>query len=191
MYCPQCGQQQISVEVRFCSRCGFPLNTVGEILAGGGALPATASGAKGSQKLSPRQRGVRQGAMLMLSVMLVVPLVIFVLVELMNAPEELIPLAAITCVIGGLLRILYALFFEEKYAPVASQNFVPPYVPPSIPAQMSRPQQNASLQPPQQGTQVPSFMPARRPDTAELATPPSVTDHTTRLLRDEPDKDAR
>jgi hypothetical protein len=33
MFCPKCGQEQTSESVRFCSRCGFKLNTVGEALA--------------------------------------------------------------------------------------------------------------------------------------------------------------
>ncbi len=28
MFCPQCGQQQITASLRFCSRCGFPLEAV-------------------------------------------------------------------------------------------------------------------------------------------------------------------
>jgi uncharacterized protein (DUF983 family) len=33
MYCPKCGQERASESVRFCSRCGFELNTVEETLA--------------------------------------------------------------------------------------------------------------------------------------------------------------
>ena len=33
MFCPKCGQEQVSQSVHFCSRCGFKLNTVGEGLA--------------------------------------------------------------------------------------------------------------------------------------------------------------
>lgn len=33
MFCPKCGQEQVSESVRFCSRCGFKLNTVEETLA--------------------------------------------------------------------------------------------------------------------------------------------------------------
>jgi uncharacterized membrane protein YvbJ len=37
MYCPKCSQQQISDEMRFCSRCGFPLGAVKELIANDGA----------------------------------------------------------------------------------------------------------------------------------------------------------
>jgi uncharacterized protein (DUF983 family) len=32
MFCPKCGQEQVSESVRFCSRCGFELNPVEEAL---------------------------------------------------------------------------------------------------------------------------------------------------------------
>jgi hypothetical protein len=32
MYCPKCSQQQLSDEIRYCSRCGFSLSVVSEIL---------------------------------------------------------------------------------------------------------------------------------------------------------------
>src|SRR5689334_5698010 len=35
MYCPNCGQQQISDEMRICSRCGLALTGLAEWLAGG------------------------------------------------------------------------------------------------------------------------------------------------------------
>lgn len=33
MYCPRCGHQQSSDKLRFCSRCGLPLEDVGDALA--------------------------------------------------------------------------------------------------------------------------------------------------------------
>ncbi len=32
MYCPRCGQQQISDEMKFCSRCGLPMSGLAEWL---------------------------------------------------------------------------------------------------------------------------------------------------------------
>ncbi|MEJ7699628.1 MAG: hypothetical protein WKF71_08300 [Pyrinomonadaceae bacterium] len=42
MFCPRCSQEQVSSETKFCSRCGFPLGLVSEILAHGGFLPQLA-----------------------------------------------------------------------------------------------------------------------------------------------------
>lgn len=191
MFCPQCGQQQVSGEVRFCSRCGLPLNIIAEVLAAGGALPSSALAMHGVGKLSPRQRGVRQGAMLMLSTMLLVPLMAIITSFITGGEEFFIPIVAISCFVGGLLRIIYALMFEEKFSPGVPVA-VPQYVPPGMPAQMNAAAatHNAAL-PPRQSTPVPSFMQPRRGNTAELVHPPSVTDHTTRLLnKDRPDTES-
>src|SRR4051794_41005801 len=42
MFCPSCGQQQMSNETKFCSRCGLPLGIVSEVLVYGGYLPQLA-----------------------------------------------------------------------------------------------------------------------------------------------------
>jgi hypothetical protein len=36
MFCPQCSQAQVNTELKFCSRCGFPLHGVKELMANGG-----------------------------------------------------------------------------------------------------------------------------------------------------------
>ena len=184
MYCPKCGQQQVPDDVRFCSRCGFPLGAVSEVLANDGALSIFQMGSA-SSGLSPRQRGIRQGAIMMLSTMLVVPVVIFLLVAMLNLPGELIPLTAVLLFMGGLMRILYAVFLEDNHIsgqPNAMPNYVPPPMPP---ARLSTPARGSAL-PPAQSTPVPAW---RRPvDTSELVSPPSVTENTTRLLDERPDK---
>src|SRR5215467_2241007 len=63
MYCPNCGQQQVSDEMRFCSRCGLALSGLAEWLAGG--LPVRR--ADEAPKLSPsrRRKAFRRAAKLM------------------------------------------------------------------------------------------------------------------------------
>lgn len=184
MFCPQCGQQQVSRDVRFCSSCGFPLNVVTELLATGGMLTPRMAEGGGPRKMSPRQKGVRQGAMLMLMTLLLVPLSAIFGVFIFNAPEVVVPITAITCFVGGFLRIVYALLFEEG-AQRPTADYLPAYTPPTdVPAYMNPPQHGASLPPPR-ATPAPPF---RRPrfNTGELMQrPPSVTEHTTRLLKEE------
>ena len=120
----------------------------------------------------------------MLSTMLIVPLVIFLGVAMMGLPGELIPLTAVILTMGGLLRILYAVFLEDN-APAGKPELPPHYAPPPMPARLSTPQRGSAL-PPAQSVPVPGW---RRPaDTSELAAPPSVTENTTRLLDERPDK---
>src|SRR5215510_7820817 len=73
MFCPRCGQQQATDSMRFCSRCGFSMDGVMHLPAHGGMLPVY-QGEPGEKQVSPRRRGVKQGAMLMLLGALIVPI---------------------------------------------------------------------------------------------------------------------
>src|SRR5829696_5131041 len=64
MFCPRCGQQAAE-EVRFCSRCGLPLDAAAELVeAGGLSERGLAETEAGGGTLTPRQRGVRKGLMI-------------------------------------------------------------------------------------------------------------------------------
>lgn len=178
MYCPQCGQLQLADTIRFCSRCGFALEGVAMVVSSGGQIPNRYVRPT-REAMSPRGKGVRQGAMLMLSTLLVVPTVAIISVNFLPNPEVLIPLAAVLCFVGGLLRILYALIMEDSEPqPVTPDN--PGYAPP----QLDRSAHHVALPP------APAGSPAgwrQRPNTSELYQPPSVTENTTRLLdKDDP-----
>ena len=183
MYCPQCGQQQLSETVRFCSRCGFLLEGVNAVLNSGGQIPARYVQAPANVPLSPRSKGVRQGAMLMLSTLLVVPLLAVITVNLFEPIAPLIiPLAALFCFVGGLLRILYALLMEDavpQYESVTSAN--------PGPTHLEGVAHHGAL-PPASANKTGNWRP--RPQTAEIYQPPSVTENTTRLL-DKEDPKAR
>ena len=181
MFCPRCGQKQLSDGVRFCSSCGFQLEVVSQLLPTSGQLhwrpPEPAAG-----QLTPRQKGIRQGAILLASTFLIVP-VLGILSDLIGFPDELVGLAAVICFIGGILRMLYARFLQEGPPPVMQPVMAPPYVPPAVPPNyLGTPAQNTTLPPAQHQPPAASFRPQRF-DTGELVNPPpSVVDHTTRLL---------
>ena len=183
MHCPQCGQQQVSNVVRFCSRCGFPLDGVMQLLATGGALPGFQLD-EGPREMSPRRKGVRQGAALVLSGAVLVPL-LAVLDKYTGLNLEIFTaLAAVILFIGGPLRMLFAALFEEgastrpRIAPAS-------YLPPAIPAQRGTPVRGSAL-PPQSVNPASGWRP--RPNTAEIRQPPSVTESTTRLLDDQDER---
>lgn len=191
MFCPQCGQRQVSSDVRFCSACGFQLHAVSELLRTGGVVTFRPSGPR---KLSPRQKGVRQGAMMMLSTMLFVPLVAIIGVALLNLPGEIAGIAAVTCFVGGLLRIIYAVMLEDREAPASESDQLNAYAPPQgAPLYMSPPPARGSALPPQQQPYAaPDYRASRRAETGEVVQrPPSVTEGTTRLLGDQPDDSPR
>lgn len=191
MHCPQCGQQQVSGELRFCSRCGFPLAGVNELLATGGNLPAFEVPA-GKRRNSPRYDGVRQGVIMFFLGAVLVPLL-----GILNSYQEngstlleiLVPISAVLFFVGGFLRIVYALIFEEGTTPSAHvQNTSLPYVPPVASSQLRASTRGTAL-PPAQSIPVSSW---RQPhNTAEIVRPPSVTENTTRLLKDPPDQPPR
>lgn len=181
MYCPRCGQQQATDSMRFCSRCGLPMEGTMQLLAHGGMLPLFPAPAE-EKTISPRRRGVRQGAMIMLLGVLLVPILgVFANYapgRLANAFEFFTAIAALLCFLGGPLRMLFAAIFEEgapKY-PQFTQTSFPPAISPARPAALPPPAVNPASQ-------------WRRPDTGEIQTPASVTDSTTRLLDHEPRRD--
>jgi hypothetical protein len=182
MFCPQCGQQQATGVIRFCSRCGFPLDGVIQLLGAGGIIPVYRSPEE-PVPISPRRKGVKQGGMLLLSGAVIVPLLgVMAGFSNSNFLEVLTALAAIIFFIGGPLRMLYAAVFEEG-APSPAMRYAPPPLPkPQFgpPA----PQHALPVPPPRVQTSW-----RARPNTAELVTPPSVTENTTRLLENEDRKD--
>ncbi len=176
MYCPQCGQQQASESLRFCSRCGFPVEGVLTLIANGGNLGPYLGANQGR---SARARGVRQGAALFLLGILIVPiLAVFYNTAGGSFWELMLPLSAIICFVGGLMRMLFAAVFEESRPSVRVMPtaYAPPMVGMPAPAQALPP-----------ATANPGAVWRPRTATSELARPPSVTENTTRLLdKDDP-----
>src|SRR6266498_961786 len=184
MYCPQCGQQQVSEVVRFCPRCGFPLDGVVQLLEYRGLLPSHQL-PEGEQKMSPRKRAIRQGGILLLSAAFLVPIlgVLDSFARSSQFLDMLVAIAAIICFVGGPLRMLFAALFEEG-APARTQIPAPSYFRPVTQPARSTP--NAAL-PPAAVNPGAGWRP--RPNTAELVQPPSVTENTTRLLDQEEPRD--
>lgn len=188
MHCPKCGQSQVSADVRFCSRCGFPLVLVADLLATGGALPIGAQppSHSGAPPISPRRRGVKQGVGLLLIGIFLLPF-FGIMHEVIGLPTEFMALGVIVMMLA-VLRLIYAAFFEDG-APRTPQFAAPPqaFTPPFA----SRLNTNAQESlPPAQGVPVNDY---RQPQihTAEIMHPPSVTDHTTRLLDKQTDTPER
>jgi len=183
MFCPQCGQQQVSDAARFCSRCGFQLAAVAGLLTTNGAAPELAFEAVPAPP-SPKRRGVQLGGKLMLSGLFLAP-ALAALSEIVGANPE-IGLLGMIVFMAGLFRLLYALLFED--GPYRRQlQRQPAYV--RQQPQFAPPQAASALPPPQSQPARPYAPP--RPDTAELSYRPSVTEGTTRLLerdRDEPSR---
>ena len=172
MYCPQCSQEQITEEMRFCSRCGFPLAIVSQLVRNGGTLAGFNPEAKG--QLSPRQKGVRWGLILMSIGVLLVPIA-----GMMTALQEdlaVLFIPTFLVFVIGLVRLLHAYLLAQK-TPTEDKSL--------FGARKTRqlPDAQVSALPAAHSIPVTAW---RQPvNTSEIVQPSSVTDHTTKLLSDE------
>lgn len=178
MHCPICGQQQISEETRFCSKCGFLLTGVAEVVSNEGLLPGL-SDTSLAVSSSPRKKGIKQGLFIFLMAFLFVPLAVAVTTE-----PTVATMIAILTIVGGMLRMVYALMFEsnipggrtlEQNIFAGSQNFLNKrYSPRKLPAEQSI--SASSYATPATGTWR---------NTNDLQQIGSVTENTTKLLEKE------
>lgn len=169
MFCPRCGQQQVSGEVRFCSRCGLSLSSVPALLAGVES-PATAGGAPRVAR-SKKRKQMRRGAKLMFLSGVLFP-IFFALGIAVDHPGPLIVPA--TVFFAGLAWLLYFVIFGEEEAHESAEAA----------REGLRESRTAPSLPP--ATFIPaSDFGARRAHTADMVQPPSVTEQTTKLLNEE------
>ncbi len=177
MFCPKCGQERISMDTSFCSRCGFLLTGTADILQLGGLLPRLSS-EPSYQPPSPRSRGIKQGAFILLLSILIIPLLTVFSILINLRTPALVIVAAILLLSGGMLRMAYAWMFESPVRGGFSFEENTLSASPSFHKRTA----NAEL-PPQQTYPASSYAaPGKGPDTRDLE-PRSVTEHTTRHLK--------
>ncbi len=178
MHCPRCGQQQVSEETKFCSRCGFQLAIVTELLANGGVLPQLAALQK-NKTFFNRKNGV------MFSVAWFIFFTMFMTsVWGILDVDELAGLCAVTGVFGALLILIGSLVF----LPSSKQLMRMPIqdVPLPQPAALYGNPNAAALPPQRQQSATEYAAPMgswRAPDTGDLVGPGSVVEGTTKLLK--------
>src|SRR6476659_8596743 len=124
MYCPNCGQQQVSDEMRFCSRCGLALSGLMEWLAAGGS-PATNAYHEQVAVDSPRLKGMRRGAKLMFFSLVLFFISMAISIAIDEGAVMLLPCALFFI---SLVWILYARLFIKKTTSVSPLVFPPPVV---------------------------------------------------------------
>ncbi len=181
MYCPRCSQQQVSEETKFCSRCGFPLGLVSEILAHGGFLPQLAEIYK-NKKLLTR----RNGLLFSLFWFLIFVLILTPLTGIMDAPDVITGMMAVIGTMGAFIMML-ASFLILKSEP-RNLNFPTQNLPVNNVHNLHATQPPTAL-PPQYSQPAQSYVPPtgvwKAPNTEEFARRPSVTENTTKLLDNE------
>jgi len=179
MHCPRCGQQQVSEDIKFCSRCGFSLGLVSEILTHGGNLPQLADLENKSGKWLTRNFGLK----IALLWFLVLCFILVPLAAVTDAPGEVIAGLSVIGFCGALLLAALSFLFlsnepsagytDERNTNTAPQNVSGNRSRTGLAPQTSQPV--SSYAPPLAGSW-------KAPDTDDLV-PNSVTEGTTKLLQ--------
>lgn len=180
MHCPRCGREQVSGNLKFCSKCGLPLNWVVELVRNEGSLPADIVSKSGSKSFFSRSFGLK----LSLLWFIVLDFLLVPLIAILDGGEMVAVVAVLGAVGAILLAVLSVLFL--KGAPKST---------PVVPAQMQleiegNQQFHEDALPQHQQTAEEYVSPPaawKAPETGELAKPPSVTEGTTKLL--DPDQE--
>lgn len=186
MFCPRCGQQQASEEVRYCSRCGLQLDAVAEYVEGGGQLAARES-AEDAPVLTPRQRGMRKGVLI-----IVAGLIFGLITALLTAMKSdffVFLILAAFIFTAGVMRVLYGMLLEDdsarkKAAKRSAREERHETVREKKRARLAGVNARGKKLPPQRSVPANAYTNAGGA-TGELAAPPSVTESTTRLLEEE------
>lgn len=182
MHCPRCGQQQVSEETKFCSRCGFQLAVVAELLHHGGVLPQLAAIEK-KKTFFNKKNGVIFGVFW------------FIFFTMFMASfwgilnvDELAGISAVTGVFGALVILIGSL----AILPSSKAGYVNPAVSAAVPNPQGAPaglygNAQQPVLPPQQQQPIDSYNAPqggwRTPDTGELVERGSVIENTTKLLK--------
>jgi len=180
MHCPSCGQQQISNETKFCSKCGFPLGLTSEVLAHGGFLPQLAELNKASSTIYTRKNGI---VFSLFWFIFFVPLLTSIFGGVFGI-EVLGDILALIGCFGALMIFIFSLVYLKKPTRIINP-FYPPMPIGSLPAGPYAPANHAL--PPQQTMPASTYAPpqtGRWRDTNDLE-PTSVTESTTKLLTKE------
>ncbi len=181
MFCPNCGQQQVSEEIKFCSRCGFPMGLVSEILSHGGFLPQLADLYK-SKKIFTKSNGMKFGLIWFLFWS-------FLMTPLLGIAggDEIVAVTAVLGFVGGMIIVILSALFLQNLP----KNFNGEYLNQkgdAMPAHLKGNQSRNAL-PPQQTQSAQSYVPPanawKSADTGDLVRPNSVTEETTKLLKKE------
>lgn len=184
MHCPRCGQQQISNETRFCSRCGFQLGVVSELLLHDGYLPQLAQLEQHSWK---KTLFTKKGGVLFSIFWFILFTLFFTSIAGILDMGDLPGVFAVIGIFGSMMILIGSLI-----ALPSSKTFMKP-LPVELaghhPANNIRSGDLRDALPPAQAMPAGDYFAPkgdwRAPDTGDLATPGSVTDDTTKLLKNE------
>ena len=172
MYCPNCGQQQVSDEMKFCSRCGLALTGLAEWVAGG-SLPVLRPAEQAPvSEITPRRKHMRRAAKLMFFSGVLLPIFLVICLAVDEGGPMFLPFFIFFV---SLAWMLYARLFMDNTQRLDYQAPQTTVLGP-MPTRGALPAANTAAIPNIGRQQV---------RTNELAQPPSVTENTTRFFDNE------
>ena len=170
MHCPRCGHQQNSDKIRFCTKCGLEISDVKELLA-----PERRQ--KKANRKDEINRATRQGMLLVFAGFAVI-LILAVLRDFFAVPKAFFALAVLIFIIGGAVRMSFpSLFGKNNLKDDSPADALET-------AKLSGAQVfDKSL--PEAEYRPPLDFGTKDYDTAKIAAQPSVTEDTTKSLKEE------
>lgn len=157
--------------MRFCSRCGFALAIVSQLVRNGGSLEGFDHDTKG--QLSPRQKGIRWGVLLLIITAVLIPIVALMTAMKNDFGVLFVPVLVVFLI--GVARLLHAYLLAqtnpnqvESSLTVRTRGLAAAHTS-ALPA----------------GQSIPASTWKQPVNTSEMAPPHSVTENTTHLLTDE------
>ena len=181
MFCPKCNQQQPTETMRFCSRCGFPLAGVAILLQNNGALPEPF--VESNQKRGPSRKTIMIESAVFTLVSWVVAFLATFWFDFGGPFETAAKIGTVlffTLSLIGVFRFLYGFLFAKD-----------PVDQPKRKLRANKTSSSGSLGatdqfalPAQQSLPAEAY--SKSGNTKEMVARPSVTEHTTRLLEEQP-----
>lgn len=178
MYCPRCSHEQGLEEMRFCSRCGFPMAGVAMLLDNSGIISQPESDP--TQPPKQRNKMIKESVFLTLLAW-AIGLALSLLWNVGGQFESVSKVGSLVFfLLGlvGLLRFLVAFLFVKDT--IQSQS--PTRLPGASYASPIQEHPARSALPHAKSVPVSDYSP--RSNTREIVSQPSVTENTTRLLED-------
>lgn len=167
MNCPNCNQVQSSGEARFCRRCGAAFDE------------AVQSQTKGLKAQKTTRKGVGQGLAIFLFGLVLIT-VLAILRDIIFVPQVLIKIAALVFCLGGIIRMCYPYIFNTGASPKTTGQPLPLEA-----AATQKLSDNSAVRNALPEAEIyPPMIELKSFDTARVAQPISITEYTTKSLKD-------
>ena len=168
MHCPQCGHKQNSGDTSFCSKCGLEISEIKELLNSGSV--------RSKSEIERKRRKATKQGMIMIFSGLGLLMILAALRDTFSIPKVVILLTFIILMLGGVFRMILSLFSDETEVSEKTDNISR--------TQELTGEQNSNKSLPEAEYRPPLDFETKTFDTNELAKPTSVTENTTKHLKE-------